>query len=112
MEILRGASDLDLIIAQAAQTVCYRRNTLGQHRRIRHHQSVSLEPLPVLPHEIPQTYAADFFLSLNHDFHVYGELPTRCAQCFKRLQMNVDLPLIICCPSTVKVSIADGRFKG
>ena len=110
-KILRRPGDFHLVVIQSAQPIRDRRNALRKHRSIGDDQSVRLQALAVLLHEIPQVDAAHFLFALDHHFHIERKFSCRFVQRFKRLDVDVHLALIVGRAAAKQIAVAHRRLK-
>src|SRR5580704_1894155 len=111
VEIARWTSEFDLVIIQSAQTVGDRGHALREHRCVGYNKRIGLQLFFIFLHVIPQADAADFFLAFDQDFYVDGELAVHFLDGFERLQMDVNLALVVGGAAAEEISIAHGRFE-
>ena len=112
VQVLRRPGHFHLVIIQAAQTVGDRGHAFGKHRRIGNDQRISLQPLLIRLHEIPQIHAADFLLAFHHHLDVHRKLAVGIAQRFERFDVDVNLAFVVRRAPAVDIAVADGRLEG
>ena len=112
MEILGRSGDLDLGVEDAAQGVAQRGLVGGEHGGVAHQDHVGVQLLPAFAQEDGQALAPGLLLALDHDLEVDGELAVDLHVGLDRLEVHVDLSLVVHGAARVELAVAHNGLEG
>ena len=101
----------DLEVRQSPQRTEDRRLARREHRRIRNHNGITLQPGRVFGDERRQVLAADFLLTFREHDHVHRQRTAGFHMRFECLQVQKQLPLVVDTATREELTLTHGRFE-
>jgi len=107
-----GPGELNLQVSQATETIDDRRNALGDEACVRDKRHVRAQQLSMVPDERLEARAPALLLALKDALQVDGRRALRLGPGLHRLDVGVELSLVVRCPPCEDVVADDRRLEG
>ncbi len=111
MQVPVWAGQDDFQGQNTTQRIGHSRAGDGGHACIRNDDSFTAELFCMTFQKLTQVFTADFLLSFHEENKVEGKFRARLEYALNRFEVGKELPLIVCSPPAIDVSICNNRLK-